>query len=270
MSTTEESGGWPEVAQLETAADVARAVEAFYGAPLEGDAGVLHVTSVWARGDELVTLAINRHAPPSDDDFFVLNLCRARADAIVVSGKILRDEPEVSHRLQGPGRSAEALQAWRRERLGKKRPPISLVLTSGRGLDLDHPLLSEAERALIYTTPAARRRLAEAATKRGIELVADATPALRRAIHYLKERRGAATVSIECGPSTSADLYRLPMAVDELLLSVFEGDLPEAARGGVLIGRHELESRLGLAQPPALRPSPAGPWSFWRYLRRGS
>ena len=261
-----------DVAEATRANDVAQQVEALYGDPLTHPAGVLHVTSVWERptaagdGTDLVTLRIDEHAPPSRHDFFVLNLCRARADAIVVSGKILRDEPEVRHTLQGPAELPEALAAWRREQLSKSAPPISAVLTSGRGLDLDHPLFASAHRPTLFTTPDGWRALEEAATQRGIGAVTDPAMTLRKAIDYLQSQ-GARTISIECGPRTSAGLYDAPVAVDELLLSVFEGELPSRSQGAVLRRRDELEELLERQGPGARRRSESGPWRFERFLR---
>lgn len=259
-----------DIATARTADDIAREVEALYGSPLTEPAGVLHVTSVWEQlldtRVELVTLKIDQRAPPSRHDFFVLNLCRARADAIVVSGKILRDEPEVRHTLQGAGQLPGALAAWRREHLGKDTPPTSLVLSSGRGLDLDHPLFADAHRPIVYTSPEGRDRLASEAAARGIRLVADAQANLRRAVDFLRTE-GAGTVSIECGPRTSRQLYEPPVVVDELLLSVFEGHLAERSRGTVLATREELESALRIQGPGIRRDSESGSWRFERYRR---
>ena len=257
-----------DIADATSHHDVAREVEALYGDPLGTPVGVVHVTSVWERpgSDELVTLRIDEHAPPSRHDFFVLNLCRARADAIVVSGKILRDEPEVRHTLQGPARLPEALADWRRERLGKTTPPISAVLTSGRGLDLDHPLFATAHRPTLFTSPEGWRGLEEAAGRRGIRGVTDPAMDLRKTIDHLRSE-GAETVSIECGPRTSSGLYDPPAVVDELLLSVFEGDLAERSQGSVLRRRSDLEAILERQGPGTRRVSESGPWRFERFFR---
>lgn len=255
-----------EIARLATAADVAAMVERLYGDPLtppDAPRQVIQPAAVWRRGDgALVTLRINDATPRSAHDFFVLNLCRARADAIVTSGKILREEADLRHDLQGPAR--DALAAWRRG-LGKPAPPISLVLTSGRGLDLAHPLFGGGTRPVINTSREGGERLAGA----DVEVVAVAEPSLRGAIVELGERYGARTISIEAGPSSSAALYEPPLAVDELLLSVYEeSEIPERVRGGDFLGPERLEALFERPRPPYRTLAPSGRWSFARYLRR--
>ena len=255
------------LADFTTAEDVAREILRLYGDPLEDDARVVHVTSVWLDDDRsLVTLKIDEHAPKSLYDFFILNLCRARADAIVVTGKILRDEPTLSHDLQGPGTLPQALAAWRRERLGKTEPPTSLVLSSGRDLDLDHPLFHGSTRAMIFTNPEGGERLAEGVRARGIPLLASSEANLYWAIQFLL-RDGARTISIECGPHTSAALYHPHLEVDELMLSVFEGQLAERSRGAVLMAADELFETMLQTRLPVRCLEESGPWSFERLLR---
>lgn len=255
-----------EIAGLVTAGDVAAMAGRLYGDRLASPGGGRHViqpAAVWRRGDgALVTLRINDATPKSALDFFVLNLCRARADAIVTSGKILREEADLRHDLQGPAK--EALRAWREE-LGTREPPISLVLTSGRGLDLGHPLFGGGTRPLIYTSPEGGERLAGA----DVEVIAVTAPSLRGALAELGERYGARTISIETGPSSSAALYEPPPAVDELLLSVYEEhELPEQARGGAFLEPRRLAALFERPRPPYRTLAPSGRWSFARYLRR--
>ena len=124
-----------------TAADCAHRVGDIFGTDLTSVCGVIHVTAVWRESlKSFITIKINNTSLHSETDFFLLNLTRARADAIITSGKILREEPEVTHDLQGPVGVPEALGSWRVERLGKTSPPLSVVLTSGRELDFAHPL----------------------------------------------------------------------------------------------------------------------------------
>ncbi|MEM9491879.1 MAG: hypothetical protein AAGC55_22225, partial [Myxococcota bacterium] len=147
--------------------------------------GVVHVTAVWAR--DHLTLRINAETPRSEWDWFALNAARARADAIITTGKILREEPEVSHAIQGPGRAAEGLTEWRRQVLGKTEPPYLLVLTSGRGLPERgrladwHPALRGATRPILYTGSAAAHTLVSTAGPR-IRVVAAEQPGVRGAI----------------------------------------------------------------------------------------
>jgi riboflavin biosynthesis pyrimidine reductase len=258
---------------LRTAEDTDAAVAAMFGA---GAAGlgvpqILHVAAVWARPDGTsAVMRITEETPRSAHDFFALNLARARADAIVITGKILREEANLHYATQGPGSSGAALARWRREKLGKSSPPVLLVLT-GRPLDLDHPALRGDLPVVIYTTEASARVTAERADS-SIEVVGAGSPSLRGALEHLSAGRGCRTISIEAGPSTSLGLYE-PLAVDELMLSRFHGDaLPEHIVGGDFPGPRTLESLFPARHDhPRIREAnvsePSGRWSFARYLR---
>ena len=66
------------------ASEVASRLRSLYGTTELLRAGVVHVTAV-ARSAQgpLRVLKIDASSPKSESDFFVLNLCRARADAIL-------------------------------------------------------------------------------------------------------------------------------------------------------------------------------------------
>lgn len=268
MTTTSRFSATPavNVSDIRSSDDVDAMAHCLYGPGYDARRpAVVHVTAVWRRRDSaLITLKIQAGTPKSEHDFFVLNLCRARADAIVTSGKILRAERDLHHDLTGPGQVADALASWRR-RLGKSEPPISLVLSSGRGLNLDHPLFRSGTRPLVYTSPEGRERLANAG-EHGVEVVADTTPSLRSAIDFLRNERQAATIAIESGPSTSIDLYQPPLVVDELLLSIYEEELDEALQGGAFLSRKDIEAQFARPETPFRVRSESGCWSFHRYL----
>ena len=150
---------------------------------LSEDAGVLQVVSCWRTpmGGARV-IAINASAPASPTDRFVLHLARSRADAIVTTGSILRAEPKLTHGVAGPAKDRAELDAWRRESLGRSASPLSLVLTGGEGLDLDHSLFQAGNPCVIYTGEDAAERLRAAGSERGIEVVGHPTPSLRKCI----------------------------------------------------------------------------------------
>ena len=227
--------------------------------------GVSHVTAVWEPpgGGALVTLKIGEHTPKSDHDFFVLNLARARADAIVTTGKTLRDEPRTRYDLQGPGAMPAALAAWRRERTGRADAPWLLLLTRRGEIPLDHPALHGAPRPVVYTTRDAARALSARVRGSRIEVVGVDEPSARGAIAHLRRDRGARVVSIEAGPSTSRTLYDDPLAIDELFLSVYaERSLDPRVRGGPLLSHAALTALLPNATAPVEVREPSGRFCF--------
>ena len=92
---------------------------------------ILHVAAVYDDKEEykIIRVDLQEVSPKSDEDFFVLNLARARADAIITSGKVVRDEEGLTHALQGS--LAEDLAKYREEYLGKTKHPYSLIFTRG-------------------------------------------------------------------------------------------------------------------------------------------
>ncbi len=231
----------------------------------------MHVTAVWRRAeDRLTTLRICEATPPSETDRFALALARARADAIVTTGRILREEPQLDHGLELAGDAAGALAAWRRERLGRGEPPWSAVLTSGRDLDPGHRLFAGPTRPLVLTSAEGARRLEGVAAGGAIEVAVPPEPGVRGAVAFLLAR-GCRTVSIEAGPSTSAELYRSPLLVDELLLSIYEEPhLDDAVRGRDFLPLAELEAQLGAATRVERRNESGARWSFRRMRRAAS
>ncbi|MEM8998176.1 MAG: hypothetical protein AAGF23_25560, partial [Acidobacteriota bacterium] len=232
----------PRPADARTADDVDVLVRHLYGPDANlARTGILHPTSVWRGpgGDAAqgMTLRIGDQTPTSEWDLFALSLARARADAIVTSGRILRTEATVDHGLAGPGTLPGALAAWRR-RSGRDRPPISLIMTKGGELDLNHPFFRRSGRVVVYTGEAGAWRLDSRAADAGVEVEVDAEPSVRAALRFVRGAFGCATVSVEAGPSITRGLYEDPITVDELLLSTYLGDtLPTAARGGRQVAR---------------------------------
>ncbi|RMH22949.1 MAG: hypothetical protein D6696_02135 [Acidobacteria bacterium] len=256
-----------EIRAVTNATGVAAAVERIYGAPLEAMRGVLHVTAVWRDpGGTLITLNVNDQTPRCDHDAFALGVARARADAIVTTGRVLRAEPALSHALPGPAKLPAALADWRRS-LGKRKPPLSVILTRSGDVDFDHPLFGGGHRAVLYTSEETAERLRSRAAERGVGVIADRSPSLRQAIARL-EGQGIDGVAIEAGPSTARTLYQAPLAVDELMLSIFEApDLAPEVRGGALGTEAMLDAHLPHRSPPYAVATRDGNWSFSRRLR---
>lgn len=236
---------------------------------MRAPAGVIHVTAVGrVESGGLDVIAIGPGAPTSATDFFLLNLCRARADAIVTTGRILRSEPDVHHGLQGAGDEPSMLAAFRRETLGKTRAPRSVVLTSGLDLDLAHPMFHGPRPTLVATGPAGAAALRLRGAEADLEIAELPRPDLRAVVEMLA-REGCGTICVEAGPATSLDLYRAPLAVDELVLSTWEERvLPESLRAGRFLAGHDLEALLPRHGPVAERIEESGRWSFRRLRRR--
>ena len=251
---------------IRQASDVARVVRQIYGTDLPLDAGVIHPTAVWqAPNDDYLTLKLNAETPSSRHDRFMLNLARARADALLTTGKILRDEPALVTDLLGDGPERGPLSAWRREVLGRTKPPIVLVLTSGRDLDLDHPVFRGWAEPVLFTTHAAAEDLFPAALSRSIEVVSHESPSVHEALRHLRDVLECRTVSIEAGPTTSRLLYRPPARVDELLLSVYRGSaLAESVQGPAFLSPLDIRTTFGHESTPYRIEDPSGPWSFQR------
>lgn len=230
--------------------------------------GVVHVTAVWEAGQgALTTLAIGDATPRCHHDFFALNWVRASADAIITTGKILRLEPHLEHCLAGPGEHPQALADYRRSVLGKERPPVTLVLTSGRDLDLEHRVFQAWTRPVVYTSVDGQWLLESRAADLGVEVVGAERPSIQGAIELLRREFGAATIALEAGPSVSSRLYD-PLAIDHLLLSTLQAPrLPAAAAGAPFLDEPRVHELLGKPrQGPAVR-TEDGVWTF-RHFRR--
>lgn len=252
--------------ELTDAASVDRAARALFGSSLDTRPLLSHSIAVWRANEDtpLVTIRINEHSPKSDLDFLALHIGRARADAIVITGKILRDEPELSYDLHADSRWGEALTHWRQCRWGLLEPPWLLILTDSGEFDLRHPVFSGWARPVIFTNDrTATRKLAAAPCP----VISDESPDINRAIQHLQLAYECECISIEAGPSTVRSLYKRPMPVKELLLSVYlESSLDERAQGDTLIKLSEVRAMFR-TETSATHREGEQHWSFHR-LRR--
>lgn len=208
--------------QLESASDVSSAFTRMFGRNALLPQGIVHVAAVAACDGKHLVIRVGNGAPSSRHDLFVLGAVRARAEAVVATGEILRSEPSLRHDRYGPGDLHAALLAWRRK-LGLDRPPRSLILTSGRNVDHDHALFSSATAVSIITGEDAPRPFILAMRARGVDVLQVESPSVRAAIGCLQKEYGVTEISIEAGPSSTKNLYAVPVAVRELFLSVFHG-----------------------------------------------
>lgn len=252
--------------ELTDVGSVERAARSLFGSALDMRPAVSQIGAVWNDPESglLTTLRIEGYQPKSDLDFLALHLARARADAIVITGKILRDEPELRYDLRADERWGDALVAWRERHWGLWRAPWLLILTESGVIDFDHPVFSGWGRPVIFTSDeTASRKLADSP----VPVVADAKPSIRRAIQHLQQSREAECISIEAGPSTALELYERPTMIDELLLSVYLGaSLDVRAQGSPLIELSRLRRRFRTETSSNHR-SQHGHWSFHRFVR---
>ena len=244
---------------------VSAEIERLYGVTtLPCAVGVLHVAAVWDGPDGWVVMRIGEASPKSDADLFALALARARADVIVTTGQILRDEPNLAYDLPGP--LGAELARWRVDVLKRPDPPVVVVLTGSGEIDPAHPTLRSWAAAVVLTGPDGATRARQAGVTVPIHAVEALTP--RRAVAWAQAHFSARTVTVEAGARTSAALYEPPCLVDELMLSVFAGpDLPEAARGRPFVAARAEELPLTQPHPPSTVSEPSGAWNFVRLSR---
>jgi riboflavin biosynthesis pyrimidine reductase len=236
---------------------------------LSDPAGVIHVAAVGREPDgELVVLEINQSTPKSTCDRFALDLARARADVIVTTGAILRAEPGLRYELASD--RADALHTWRMDQLGRPTPPLVVVLTGREDIDLDHPTLHGWAQPWIFTNVDCARAL-HGRLPRHVGLAGVPSPDLQTLVDWARRRFDARTITIEAGPTTTRPLYREdgPGLVDELMLSVFEGTIPSAARGDRFVSERTLERMFARRYEGEVVEEESGPWRFVRLLRAG-
>lgn len=268
-------------AQPSPAAAVLERVRRLYGdESLSDPAGVVHVAAVGREPDgELVVLEINQDTPRSPHDRFALDLARARADVIVTTGAILRAEPGLRYELASD--RADALHTWRMDQLGRPTPPLVVVLTGREDIDVDHPTLHGWARPWIFTNVDCAKAL-HGRLPGHVGLAGVPSPDLGTLIDWARRRFDARTITIEAGPSTTGPLYQPspatgradgqadgPRLIDELMLSVFEGTIPSAARGAPFPSEQTLERLFARRHEGEVIQEDSGPWRFVRLLRTG-
>lgn len=243
--------------------DVEARVDDLWGqVELDQSAGVLHVVSTWSGEDGRHVIRITPQSPKSDTDFFLLNLARARADVILTTGRILREEPHLEYSF--PAAWASDMIRWREAVMGRTTPPKLAVLTSGRDLDVNHPALHGWAPPVIVTSQDAARALRPQLPAH-VDVIGLKLPSAREAIAWSRAL-GASTVSIEAGPSTARALYADPALVDELWLSEFlEADLNHVLRGPIVFPGVPGGVSLRPTGAPALRDETSGRWRFSRF-----
>lgn len=238
-----------------------------FGRDIAKDVGSIHTAAVWEGPHGPRVIAIGDHAPKSDTDFFLLHLARARADVIVTTGKILRNEPRLTHDLGISAGFAGALADYRRRIVGRPARGRVVVLSSG-AVDFTHRALHGWAEPWVFVPSDAPRELDERAAMHGVRLVRFARLDLDRALAALVED-GATTFCIEAGIATTAARYTTGRGFGELVLSRYvEPSIDARAIGSAFPTRDVIERIYG---PPGASfdvSEESGRWTVERYRSR--
>ena len=199
-------------------------------------------------------------------DRFVMGLLRAAADAIIVGAGTLREVPaDALFRPEQTCPEAKPLyDAYRNAMLGRREPPLLVVVSGSGRLDLDHAVFrTPGVPALIFTTAAGGLALTRAGAARldSVEvrvLPAGALPpraAPQAMLDMLQREFQVRRLLHEGGPHLIGEFLRAGL-LDEMFLTL----APQIAGRGHGPGGLE---RLGLAAGAVFQPATA-PW--WRLL----
>jgi len=224
-------------------------LRALLGPGLDRALGVLHVAAVWEAPDaHYATLRVGEGAIRGASDAVVLSAARARADAIVTTGRILRDEPALVHASLAPPDVTAELEALRRTVWGLSGPPWIAVLTRSGDVPAGHPAIAHAERLLFFTGAAGAARLrAQAALPERAQIVEVDEPGAVALLDHLERACGARSIVVEAGATTAAALYEGDARVDELWLSVCQADFVAPSDVvGPFVARDTIEAVLGV------------------------
>lgn len=247
--------------------------------------GLVHVAAIASPSNRVI--ALGPSAPGSLIDRFALGLARARADAIVTTGSILRSEPDLVHCYSDDPAEDRALADWRRRVLGRSSPPSLVVLSASGVFPIDHPALRAARSGFVWSSETGRERLRGTSLVLAVEVASGGTRGLRTgteetessaqrsdlaaALECAKTELAATTILIEAGPSTASRLYSVNPGhsprVDELLLSNFEGELAPSAVGPPFIEPSVLSTLFATPRSSCRIEEPSG---FWRFERMRS
>jgi riboflavin biosynthesis pyrimidine reductase len=193
----------------------------------------------------------------SEADRLVMGLLRARADAILIGSGTLAGSPRGTWRAERVYPAGADAFAELRRMHSLAPQPVVAVVTTGRTLDLGHPLLAEG--ALLLTTSAGESRL-RGALPEATEVVAvndGERVDLRLALELLR-RRGHEVILSEAGPTTFAELVAAGL-VDDLFLTI----------SPVLAGRAG-STRFGLAEGIEFLPDSRVGWRLRSARRAGN
>lgn len=265
-----------------TQREIDERLEGLYGdIDWPSQSGILHVAAICASGRHVIIPGV--HAPKSETDRFVLGFARARADAILATGAILRAEPGLRHDFAESRDESRGFAIWRHRVLGREMPPELILLSATGDFPIDHPAVLAARAGFVWTTGAGAARLGPRVGNLEVRRGDPSAEGVRAAIALAREERGARTIVLEAGPAVSASLYvadaahvaaqqtaQAPSEIgcDELLLSNYEGRLDPRATGPVFVSEEATTRRFPAAPHRCRLEETSGDWVFERYRRR--
>ena len=182
----------------------------------------------------------------SEADRFVMGLLRATADAVLIGAGTFRKADGDLWHPEAIYPAAGALFADLRQRLGLRRQPPLVVLTSSGAIDIAQPALADA---LIVTSPAGAARL-HGTLPAGAQLrEIEGQPIGGRAIVDLLRAEGFARILIEGGPSLFGELLSDGL-IDEVFVTTSPrlfGRFTDDQRKSLVAGRDLAGRALDLA-----------------------
>ena len=219
--------------------------------------------------DGVVSLNMKGHASGGDisgfsaQDRMVMGLLRAIADIVVIgSGTLGADR---RHVWTAEAIFPELAQDYQRlrEALGKRGPPLNVVVSGNGGMDLRLPVFSSGKvPALIITTPAGAKRLAKQSTPDSVQIraIRSGTGAIppRTILDEACRISPGKLILIEGGPHLLGDFYA-DRLIDEQFLTL----APQIA------GRDACDRRLSLVMGKTFAPRDAL-WGNLIDVRRGT
>lgn len=219
--------------------------------------------------DGVVSLNAKGHASGGDisghsaQDRMVMGLLRAIADVVIIGSGTLRVDRR--HVWTAEAIFPDLADEYRRlrEALGKRGPPLSVIVSGSGGIDLRLPVFASGKvPALIITTSAGAKRLrkqnaSEAISIRAIRRSAGAIPA-RAILDEVCRVSPGKRILVEGGPRLLGDFYAEHL-VDEQFLTL----APQIA------GRVAGDRRLSLVMGKVFAPRDAL-WGTLVDMRRGS
>jgi riboflavin biosynthesis pyrimidine reductase len=218
--------------------------------------------------DGVVSFQVKGHAGGGDisgfsaQDRMVMGLLRAVADAVIVgSGALAADRRHIwTAGFVFPRLAREYRRL--REALGKRRPPLNVIVTGSGHVDLRLPVFASGEvPALIITTRAGAKRLCTQRIPDSVEIrAARARNGLISAKTIIEEvcRAGSSDlVLVEGGPQLLGHFYA-ERILDEQFLTL----APQ------IVGRRTGDRRLSLVMATAFAPRNAR-WGILKDVRAG-